>query len=304
MNRRGLAPVLGAAAVAALAAAGCASSSSSGSGRPASSGGTVDVYSSLPMQGASSAQTIPMVNGIKLALAQAQQQGRPVHRQVHRARRLDRRRGQVGPGPDRRQRAPGRHRPEGRLLHRRVQLRRVRGVDPDPQPGGPRPGVPGEHLRRPHHGPAGQRAASRRSTTRREPQLPADRPHRLHPGGIRPDGDEAGGLHQGRGRQRQGGVRRGPGDAARAREGHVRGHDRLQHGDRPDRGQLPQLRLDDQFEGANCFFFAGIVSNGAVQITKDVNAALPTRRSSAATACAPVPSRRRPRAACPARSTS
>ena len=28
-------------------------------------------------------------------------------------------------------------------------------------------------------------------------------------------------------------------------------------------------------QGADCFFFAGIVSNGAVQITKDVNAALP-----------------------------
>ena len=31
-------------------------------------------------------------------------------------------------------------------------------------------------------------------------------------------------------------------------------------------------------EGADCFFFAGIVSNGAVQITKDVNAALPTAK--------------------------
>ncbi|MGH3173995.1 MAG: ABC transporter substrate-binding protein, partial [Streptosporangiaceae bacterium] len=28
-------------------------------------------------------------------------------------------------------------------------------------------------------------------------------------------------------------------------------------------------------QGADCFFFAGIVSNGAVQITKDVNSALP-----------------------------
>jgi branched-chain amino acid transport system substrate-binding protein len=28
-------------------------------------------------------------------------------------------------------------------------------------------------------------------------------------------------------------------------------------------------------QGANCFFYAGIVSNGAVQLTKDVNAALP-----------------------------
>jgi len=61
------------------------SSSSSGGGAPAgappsnsgsggSSGGggnTIDIYSSLPLQGASSAQTDPMVNGIKLALSQA-----------------------------------------------------------------------------------------------------------------------------------------------------------------------------------------------------------------------------------------
>ena len=31
-------------------------------------------------------------------------------------------------------------------------------------------------------------------------------------------------------------------------------------------------------QGANCFFFAGIVSNGAVQITKDVHSALPTAK--------------------------
>jgi len=60
----------------ALAAAGCSSSGSSsgssGSSSSAAAGGnTVDIYSSLPMQGASSAQTIPLVNGIKLALAQA-----------------------------------------------------------------------------------------------------------------------------------------------------------------------------------------------------------------------------------------
>ena len=49
------------------------SSSSSGSGSGASSSGsnTVDFYSSLPLQGASTAQTDPMVNGMKLALAQA-----------------------------------------------------------------------------------------------------------------------------------------------------------------------------------------------------------------------------------------
>jgi len=68
-------PAIAALAVIALAAAGCSSSSSSspssGSTAAGGGGGTVDFYSSLPMQGASSAQTIPLVNGIKLALSQA-----------------------------------------------------------------------------------------------------------------------------------------------------------------------------------------------------------------------------------------
>jgi branched-chain amino acid transport system substrate-binding protein len=63
----------------ALAAVGCSSSGSSSSsgtsaassGSAAAGGNTVDIYSSLPLQGGSSAQTIPMVNGMKLALAQA-----------------------------------------------------------------------------------------------------------------------------------------------------------------------------------------------------------------------------------------
>jgi len=70
LNAKGLAPALAVAAVAALAAAGCSSSSSPGSSA-ASGSNTVDVYSSLPMQGSSSTQTIPMVRGIKLALSQA-----------------------------------------------------------------------------------------------------------------------------------------------------------------------------------------------------------------------------------------
>jgi branched-chain amino acid transport system substrate-binding protein len=44
---------------------------SSGSSSSSSSGKTIDVYSSLPLQGASTAQTDPLVNGIKLALSQA-----------------------------------------------------------------------------------------------------------------------------------------------------------------------------------------------------------------------------------------
>ncbi len=47
------------------------SSSSSSGGSGASGGSVVDVYSSLPLQGSSSAQTQPMVNGIKLALSEA-----------------------------------------------------------------------------------------------------------------------------------------------------------------------------------------------------------------------------------------
>src|SRR2546425_196943 len=63
-------------AVLALAACGSSSSSSSssagGGGSSTSSGGsTIDIYSSLPLQGAVNAQTLPLVNGIKLALSEA-----------------------------------------------------------------------------------------------------------------------------------------------------------------------------------------------------------------------------------------
>jgi branched-chain amino acid transport system substrate-binding protein len=61
-------------AIVALAACGSSSKSntSGSSGSSGSSGGnTVDIYSSLPLQGATSAQTLPTVNGMKLALSQA-----------------------------------------------------------------------------------------------------------------------------------------------------------------------------------------------------------------------------------------
>ncbi|MGA2928871.1 MAG: branched-chain amino acid ABC transporter substrate-binding protein [Solirubrobacteraceae bacterium] len=64
--------------VVAVAACGSSKKSSSstsagGASSTSASGGanTVDVYSSLPMQGSSTAQTIPLVNGIRLALAEA-----------------------------------------------------------------------------------------------------------------------------------------------------------------------------------------------------------------------------------------
>jgi branched-chain amino acid transport system substrate-binding protein len=69
-------PAIVALAAIALAVVGCSSSGSSsssagGGSSSSASGKTVDIYSSLPLQGASTSQTNPMVNGIKLALSQA-----------------------------------------------------------------------------------------------------------------------------------------------------------------------------------------------------------------------------------------
>ena len=66
--------------VLALAACGSSKSSSSSSSSSASSGssasgssggGTIDIYSDLPLTGAVTAQTVPALNGEKLALKQA-----------------------------------------------------------------------------------------------------------------------------------------------------------------------------------------------------------------------------------------
>jgi len=72
--RKALAGCVLASSVVVLAACGSSSSSSSSSssGSASSSGGsnTIDIYSSLPLQGASTAQTDPLVNGMKLALSE------------------------------------------------------------------------------------------------------------------------------------------------------------------------------------------------------------------------------------------
>ena len=70
--RKAVTGCLLAGAAIAVAACGSSSSSSTGSGSGGASGSkTIDIYSSLPLQGASTAQTDPMVNGMKLALSQA-----------------------------------------------------------------------------------------------------------------------------------------------------------------------------------------------------------------------------------------
>ena len=63
--------VAAAVVVAACGSSNKTTSSSTPSSSSSSASNTVDIYSSLPLQGASSAQTGPLVNGIKLALSQA-----------------------------------------------------------------------------------------------------------------------------------------------------------------------------------------------------------------------------------------
>ena len=113
-----------------VAACGSDDNNSSDSG-----GGTVDIYSSLPLQGASKAQTGAMVQGMKLAIEQADNKAGDTTVKYDVARRLDRAGRQLGSGAGRRERPQGRAGQGRRRLHRRVQLRRLGDLDPDPEPG-------------------------------------------------------------------------------------------------------------------------------------------------------------------------
>jgi branched-chain amino acid transport system substrate-binding protein len=69
--RRGAYALLAVGAVVAIAACGSSKKSSSSSSSSASSGSTLDVYSDLPLLGPLTSATIPVENGMKLALSQA-----------------------------------------------------------------------------------------------------------------------------------------------------------------------------------------------------------------------------------------
>ena len=69
-NRRATVTTVVAVAIVIAAIVGSAASSSAKTASSAA-GGTVDFYSSLPLSGSSTAQTLPLVNGIKLALSEA-----------------------------------------------------------------------------------------------------------------------------------------------------------------------------------------------------------------------------------------
>ena len=112
-------------------------------------------------------QTTALVNGAKLALEQAGGKAGDFTDQVHVARRLDGAGRHWTPEADSGERPQGGAGQDDRRLHRRVQLGRVRGLDPDPQRGRRPADLPGEHRRGPR--PRTSRAptrASRTSTTR------------------------------------------------------------------------------------------------------------------------------------------
>ena len=270
-------------AAAATGIAACGSSSSSSSTTSSGTGGanTIDVYSSLPLQGASSAQTMPMVNGIKLALSEAA--GKAGTFTVNYTS-LDDSTAQAGawdPRGDERERAQGGAGQQDRLLHRRVQLGREQAGDPDPQPGGHRRGQPGQHLRRPDHQRAGRSAPGEplkyyptgkrnylrivpRDTIQAAALLKTMKSDGCTNAAVANDKDTYGA---------------GPGRPARAREEPRTGSRSraTRASTRRRRTSVPTRRRSSR-QGADCFVFSGIVANGGVQITKDVAAALPNAK--------------------------
>ena len=125
-------------------------------GAAAETRATIEIWSSLPRQGSSKAQTDTIVNAIKMAIEEKRWQGRRLHHQVHRQGRLDRCRRQVGRGDrDQERQRCGRDR-QARRLHRHVQLGRGQAVDPDPVRQGHRHGQPGQHGCRPDQAVRGQ----------------------------------------------------------------------------------------------------------------------------------------------------
>jgi branched-chain amino acid transport system substrate-binding protein len=280
LNRRGLAlaPVLAGAAVAALATAGCASSASPGSG--GSSGSTtVDIYSSLPMQGSSSAQTIPMVNGIKLALSQA-------HNMVGgftvKYTALDDSTAATG------------------KWDATATAANARAAATDPKAvyyiGEFNSGA--SEVSIPILNQAGLAQVSPANTyvglTTSLPGSASGEPQKYYPGGTRNylrivpiDSIQAASDLMA---MKQAGCSKVA--VANDKEAYGAGLARLLElekgmygvtiasntGIDPTAANFRSYASTIASEGANCFFYAGIVSNGAVQVTKDVNAALPSAK--------------------------
>ena len=207
-------------------------------------------------------------------------QGREVPGQVRLARRLHGAGRRLGAQRGLGQRAQGRQRRLHDRLHRRVQLGRDGGLAADPQRGGDRAGQPGQHRRR-HH----LRRPRRRA--RRAGQVLPDRQADLRPRAAEGHlpGRRAGHAGQGEGlrlglhHQRQGGLRRGPGQERRALREEAGPGDQGQRRDRQERRQLPLGRAAHQ--------------GAPARSASSTAASRPTTRSrSSRTSRSPCPTRR------------
>jgi branched-chain amino acid transport system substrate-binding protein len=268
----------------AVTLAACGSSSSSTSSKSTSSGAAaapsgakvVDVYSSLPMQGASSAQTVPLVNGIKLALSEAGGKAGPwtVNYQV-----LDDSTAQAGKWDP------------------TATLADARKVAADPKAvyyiGEFNSGA--SEVSIPVLNQAGIPQVSPANTyvglTTNEPGSAPGEPGKYYPTGTRTylrivprDSIQAASDLLA---MKQAGCTKVA--VANDKEAYGQGLAALillekkfygvnvisNTGIDPTAPNFRSYAATIKGQGADCFFFAGIVSNGAVQITKDVNAALP-----------------------------
>ena len=249
--------------------------------------------------GGVNAQTVPLVNGIKLALSQAGGKAGRSPSTTSRLTTRPRRRPQVRRQPVGGERPQGRDRFEGRLLHRRVQLWLQQGHDPDPQPGGGPAGQPSEHLRRTDDQRPGK--CARRATEvlpDRQANLPAAGSARLDPGRRRPDRDEGGRLHESGGHQRQDGVRRRarhPGAAPAGQYGlKVTSNTALD----PTSPNFRSFASTVKGQGADCVYRRDRPT-GAVELIKDITSAVPGAKIYGGDGVCSRRSPTRPRAAFP-----
>ena len=278
-SRKAISGCLVACSAMVLAACGSSSSSSSSAaaGGSKSSGQTIDIYSSLPLQGSSTAQTDPMVNGMKLALKQA---GNKAGKFTVNFQSLDDSTAAAGKWD------PGQTAADARKAATdpkavyyigefnsgasevSIPILNQGGV-PQVSPANtyvglttaiPGASVPGEPQK---YYPTGKRTYMRivpRDTIQAASDLEAMKQAGCTKVAVANDKEAYGsGLA-----------------ALLELEKNLYGVTILSNtGVDPTAPNFRSYAATIKGQGADCFFFAGIVSNGAVQITKDVNAALP-----------------------------
>ena len=190
------------------------------------------------------------------------QQGRRLHGEVHVARRRDRRRPASGTRA-RRRRTRARPPPDPNAVYYIGEFNSGASEVSIPilnEAGIPQVSPANTYVGLTTNVPGSAPGEPRQVLPDRQPHLPADRPERLDSVGRRPDRDEAGRLHQGRRGQRQGGLRRRArrlcsswrravtGSTSPATPGSTRSAPNF-------RSYAPTIKG----QGADCFFFAGIV---------------------------------------------